>query len=256
MWGGIRGFIVRPFINHAVAIFVFLSGFLTTCDLGGRTYTKFVRDRLSRVLPVYIVWSIFFTAVNGTWKDFPINIITGRCEGIYYYIFVYVQLVLFTPLIIKLLSSKCSWVGWIVSPISIVAVYYILGNTTELVFPLSGELFTFWFSYYFLGMYVRNKSEILRNSSNRMMILIYVATIVLQYAEGYVWNNLGNGTMTISQMRISSFLSSMIFALLSVRFIRSIAEVENVNGNELVYFNEELFAQNVISHMKENKLID
>ena len=35
-----------------------------------------------------------------------------------------------------------------------------------------------------------------------------------------------------------------------------LAEVENVNGNELVYFNEELFAQNVISHMKENKLID
>ena len=35
-----------------------------------------------------------------------------------------------------------------------------------------------------------------------------------------------------------------------------LAEVKNVNGNELVYFNEELFAQNVISHMKENKLID
>ena len=34
------------------------------------------------------------------------------------------------------------------------------------------------------------------------------------------------------------------------------AEVKDVDGNELVYFNEDSFAQNVISHMKENKLID
>ena len=34
------------------------------------------------------------------------------------------------------------------------------------------------------------------------------------------------------------------------------ADIKNIDGNELVFFDENEFAQSVIEHMKENKLID
>ena len=42
--GGTRGVVIRPFINYAVSIFIFLSGFLTTDDLGGKTYFEFEKN--------------------------------------------------------------------------------------------------------------------------------------------------------------------------------------------------------------------
>ena len=211
---------------------MFLSGFLTAEDLGGKTYSEFLSKRLLRVIPSYVFWSVFFTAVKGTWREFPVNLLTGRCEGIYYFIFVYIQLVVLTPLAVKLMNTKCKVLGWIASPISIVLVYYIIGNMVDLYFPLSGELFVFWFTYYYLGLYIRNKSDIFAPMSTKNLSFLYGASLILQYIEGFLWLSLGNEVLAISQMRISSFVSSILFAVLVVRFIRN---VKITQGNKGIY---------------------
>ena len=215
--GGIRGIIVRPLINYAVSIFVFLSGLLTSDDLGGKTYLCFIKKRIMKILPPYIIWSIFFTVINGNYNNFILNLLTGRCEGIYYFVFVYIQIVLITPLVLKLIKSKHSWIGWFVTPLSIIVFYYVIGNTQELSFPFSGELCIFWFTYYYLGLYIRNIKEV--EIQKKSLIILYIFSLVLQLGEGLVWNTIGNEVLAITQLRISSYVSSFLFCLIAYSFI-------------------------------------
>lgn len=61
------------------------------------------------------------------------NLITARAGAQFYFIFVYIQFVILTPLLGKVLMSKYRWIGWVVTPLSTIAgVYYYLINGIEL----------------------------------------------------------------------------------------------------------------------------
>ena len=180
-----------------------------------------------RIVPPYVLWSVFFTLINGTYREFIPYVLTGRCEGIYYFVFVYVQLVVITPLALNLLKSKWSWIGWLITPISIVVFYYIIGNNQELSFPFSGELCIFWFTYYYLGLFIRNTPGKKKAKNIKILIVLYIASLALQFGEGVIWNSVGNETLAITQLRISSFLSCMVFSVIGYHIIVSLSYHNN-----------------------------
>lgn len=93
---------VRPFVNFAVAMFLFLSGYLTVFDRysSNKQWLRFYWKRSIRVLVPYMIWTFLYTVLSprniGT--RFLYNIATAGGGANLYYIFVYVQLALFTPL--------------------------------------------------------------------------------------------------------------------------------------------------------------
>ena len=103
--------VIRPFVNYAVALFIFLSGYLTNIDISDKK--NFMKKRIIKVIVPYIIWSIIFS-VPSKFEHFGLNLLTGRCCGIYYYIFVYVQFVILTPLISRLIKSQYAWIGWLI----------------------------------------------------------------------------------------------------------------------------------------------
>lgn len=110
---------IRPFVNYAVALFLFLSGYLTKLNIDN--VREFYKRRIIKVAVPYTVWSLIFYVLlsRKSVLDFAIKFLTGRCCGIYYYIFVYIQFVLLTPLISKLIKSKYSCMGWLITPITV-----------------------------------------------------------------------------------------------------------------------------------------
>lgn len=54
--------IFRPFVNFGVALFLFLSGYLTKMD--DRDWIAFYKKRILRVSIPYIVWTILYSFVN------------------------------------------------------------------------------------------------------------------------------------------------------------------------------------------------
>lgn len=109
---GFSHVLFRPFINFAVGLFLFLSGCLTPLERfyptkadsnHGKSMASnifaFYRKRLGRVIPPYLLWSLVYTVYHGRYADFLPRLLTGRCCGIYYFIIVYVQLTLLTPLL-------------------------------------------------------------------------------------------------------------------------------------------------------------
>lgn len=217
--GGYIGVAIRPFVNFAVAMFIFLSGYLTKLNIVD--LKKFYIKRISRVLVPYCIWSAIYTIVYGNYSEFIKNFFTAQCCGIYYFIFVYVQLVLISPMVGKLIQSKYRWIGWCITPVSIIIIRYVMNLLNIPVgFPWNGIAFVVWFIYFYIGMLLGN--HVLEYKLTvKKTLLLYIATLVLSEGEGLVWYLIGNNDMATTQLRFTSILTSIMVILLSYLFIRS-----------------------------------
>lgn len=228
---------IRPFVNYAVALFLFLSGYLTKLNIDNTR--EFFSRRIKKVVIPYIIWSVIFYVTDSreSIADFVIKLLTGQCCGIYYYIFVYIQFVLLTPIISKLIKSKHLWIGWWITPITTFIARYIaflLGVTTI----SSNFKYTFfaWFIYYYLGMALGN--GIIQPKENlRKYTLFYIASIVLSLIEGYAWYEIGSLDMATTQLRLTSILTSVSFLLCCYWYIINykksniFTDILNIIGN-------------------------
>lgn len=209
--------LIRPFINFAVALFIFLSGYLTKTQITdiGSFYAK----RILRVLVPYTIWSVVYGATQG-FEGFLLDFATGRCcGGIYYYIFVYVQFVILTPLICRLLQSKLRWIGWLITPIgTLIFRYLFLLADIPVLSNNYNYLFIAWFIYYYLGLALGNGNMKLSKKTGSYA-LFYAAAIVISMAEGLIWYKLDNFDMATTQLRLTSILTSFTFLLLCHRFL-------------------------------------
>ena len=207
----------KPFINFAVATFIFLSGYLTKAD--NENWLKFYVRRITRVLVPYIIWTVIYSIpdIQSSGPSALVkNLLCANATTTLYYIFVYIQFVLLTPLLGKLAKSPYRHLGWLIAPLSVILFKYIpvfgnihLGKHIELFW---NDACLGWFTFYYLGLILGNRI-IDRQFNIRNLAVLYCASLLLQMAEGYLWftvNPAGCG----SQLKLSSILSSTIFMLI------------------------------------------
>ncbi|MEQ3229863.1 acyltransferase [Fusicatenibacter saccharivorans] len=200
--GGYSGVIIRPLINFCVAAFLLLSGLLTTDKI--TDIRAFYKKRLLRVLIPYTIWSLIYTFYYGDYTGFMWKYITGQCCDIYYYVLVYMQLTLLVPIIIKLMKSKYWKFGFLISPITIIIQYF-----KPFPWPWSANLFLVWFIFFYFGICIRNR-KIQIHVSFKNATLLWISTLVIQYAESFAWFLLANdGNMATTQIKLSSMLTSI-----------------------------------------------
>lgn len=207
----------RPFLNFAVAAFLFLSGYLTKLDQDD--WVGFYRRRISRVLLPYLIWSVIYSIPDINSKGIDVllkNILTANASSILYYIFVYIQFVLLTPMMGGLIRSRYSFIGWFIAPVSIIIFkYYGLFagfSPSKHMALIWSDLCLGWFTFYYLGLLLGNRI-VEKRYSMRILISLYAASILLQMIEGYAWSLydiVGCG----SQLKLSSLLSSSICILI------------------------------------------
>lgn len=215
---------IRPFVNFSVAMFLFLSGYLT--DVSKMNVKEFYKKRIIRVLIPYTIWSILYTTIGFTsgginLKKYVFNYITAGGAATMYYIFVYIQLVLLTPLLGKLLKKKYWYLGFVISPIALLINYYwLLSKTTPNTYIsiVWGVCCLVWITSYYLGLYLKNINN--KEYNIKKLVLVYILAIALQIAEGYVWYSMGEVNCG-TQAKISCLLTSSIFILLAYQYIKS-----------------------------------
>ena len=208
--------ICKPFINFAVATFVFLSGYLTKAD--NDNWLAFYRRRITRVLVPYFIWTVIYSIQDIQSEGLSVlvkNLLCANATTTLYYIFVYIQFVLLTPLMGKLAKSRLRHLGWIIAPLSVVLFKYIpafgdihLGKHVELLWS---DACLGWFTFYYLGLILGNK--LLSPKFNlRNLVFIYCVSLLLQMGEGYLWFTVDPAGCG-SQLKLTSILSSSIFML-------------------------------------------
>lgn len=207
----------KPFINFAVAAFIFLSGYLTKTD--NDNWLEFYTRRISRVLVPYIIWTVIYSIPDirsAGLSALAKNLLCANATTTLYYIFVYIQFVLLTPLLGKLAKSPYRHLGWLVAPLSVIMFKYIpvfggieQGKHIQLFW---NDACLGWFTFYYLGLILGNRI-IDRKFNTRNLAILYCASLLLQMAEGYLWyktDPAGCG----SQLKLTSILSSSIFILM------------------------------------------
>lgn len=209
--------ICKPFINFAVATFVFLSGYLTKAD--NDNWLAFYHRRITRVLVPYFIWTVIYSIQDIQSEGLSVlvkNLLCANATTTLYYIFVYIQFVLLTPLLGKLAKSRFRHLGWIIAPLSVVLFKYIpafgdihLGKHVELLWS---DACLGWFTFYYLGLILGNK--ILSPKFNlRNLVFLYCMSLLLQMGEGYLWFTVDPAGCG-SQLKLTSILSSSIFMLI------------------------------------------
>lgn len=208
----------KPFINFAVATFIFLSGYLTKAD--NENWLKFYVRRITRVLVPYIIWTVIYS-IPDIQSSGPSalmkNLLCANATTTLYYIFVYIQFVLLTPLLGKLAKSPYRQLGWLIAPLSVILFKYIpvfgeiqLGKHIQLFW---NDACLGWFTFYYLGLILGNRI-IDRQFNIRNLAVLYCASLLLQMAEGYLWFTVDPAGCG-SQLKLSSILSSSIFLLIT-----------------------------------------
>lgn len=218
--GGYYQVFCRPFINYAVALFVFLSGYLT--KLENDDWKCFIYKRIKRVVIPYFIWTIIYTLPSADLYPYLYNLLTTEASAVLYYIFVYIQLVILTPVIGKLAKSKYRSIGFLITPLVIIGYKY-----SSLIFNWHPHryieiLWLFncfsWFSYYYLGIILGNK---LMQCKCRIetLIILYGFSLVLQVVEAYILYHCYNDLNSGSQVKLTVFLSNIIFILLAYIYL-------------------------------------
>lgn len=223
-----EGIVIRCFVNFAVALFIFLSGYLTKLVNNG--IKIFYKKRLLRVFIPYGIWSVLYTMVSGKWDNFVFNFITGQCCSIYYFIIVYMQLTILVPWISKLIQSKYWKLGFLITPISIAIEYIYTLNDNTIAFPFNALFFVVWFIFFYLGMCIRN-GNIRISSDCKNFYYLFAIGYVVQLIESIIWYTYGNYNMATTQLKFSAILYSVILSMISYLWI---IKEKNISYNKII----------------------
>ncbi|MBE5898472.1 MAG: acyltransferase [Lachnospiraceae bacterium] len=219
---------VRPFVNPAVGIFVFLSGLLTKEQIQGKDILTFYKRRLLRVFIPYTLWSIVYVVFQGSYDTAIIDYLTGNCCSTFYYILVYMQLVIIAPLVGKLIRSKLWWIGFIITPVAIVTEYILVNCGIDVIYPYNINNFFVWFIFFYMGMLIRIRyksgKEVSSTRINVISIVLIPVCIALELLEGHAWLSLGRTDFANTQVKLSAMLTGMVVCIFIASLILSKSE--------------------------------
>lgn len=236
---------IRPLVSWAVGAFLFLSGYLTDAaaiDFHDKdSILCFWRKRIGRVLLPYILWSGVYAFLQGfTAKQYIAGLVTAQCCGIFYYFFLYMQLVFITPVIIQI-DRKCQWINWTVTPVALIILYInaLMGNTIES--PWNGIFFPVLFVYYYVGLKLKNDKELGGRIKIKWIIGIIVICFFLEYAESIAWSYGDNYTMAVTQVKGSAIAKGVLLMVLLIKK-KGKQKQNNLFGRLLIVLGNDSFA--------------
>lgn len=230
--GGIYQVLTRPFTNIAVATFIFIFGFLTPLEISD--ICNFYNKRIIRVLIPYFIWIFIYTLVKKDLSSFFVYLLTSKVSGHLYYILVYIELVLITPFIKYLAYSNFKFLGFLISPLSIIIFNYIPWisgmNYPSVINSLWDISFLGWFTYFYIGILLSNECM---KSPFKKKIIYLVILLFFQFLEGYILLKIGISNCG-TQLKCSTLLTCVLFLFFEYDFIKDPKELKETFLSKLM----------------------
>ena len=161
--------VIRTIVNFCVGLFIFLSGYFVNIEKVKDNAKKWITGRAKRLGIPFLIFSALAATIemikNGdSIFKYIIHIILGMSSAQLYYIVVLIQLVIITPIIVKIIESKKRIINGIV--IGITPIYLLILAIINIKFaiqiPLYQTIFFGWILYYYLGIYYKINKECIK----------------------------------------------------------------------------------------------
>lgn len=160
----------------------------------------------------YLVWSGIYLVVTQrlTVGGIVKGVLFGASSAQMYYLLVYAQLVVLTPLLYRVLRSHRLFV-YCVTP-----AFLLVREAAAIVgfaLPQVQVLFPAWLLFYVLGL---DWGKVERVATRRHSLLpwLLIACLLLQLAAGYAWLVRGDFNMATTQLKLSSMATSVVVVVL------------------------------------------
>lgn len=226
---GIFGGGVRLFVNFCVALFIFLSGFLTKKDI---SIAK-IKNRILRVLIPYLIWSFIYTIASRNFDGFIFRLLTGQCCFPYYFILVYIQLTVLLPLFIKVMDTKWWKYPIFISPLVMIVQYILIKNNLTIPAPWNANIFFVWASFFYLGLCIRNEKINPFAFKQSTLAIFGCLGFILNLCEMLLWMHLNNFSMATTQIKLSNFVFSFFVCIVASRWIIN-SDLKTFNNHLLI----------------------
>lgn len=164
------------------------------------------------------------------------NLFTAEAADQLYFIFVYIQLVLITPIVVKAAKSKMAIkiVCLLITPLAVIAVIYpMYSKNIVLQYPFSC-LFVWNFIYYFFGMIIHECKSVTQKIHGKICIVICVITFILEYFETYYWIVNDSLLMAYTQLKITNIVFSLAVIMLIFSIIKKNETVGDRDYNHII----------------------
>ncbi len=196
---------LRPFLNWGVAAFIFLSGYLTSEEKIRRGGV--LSGRLKKTLIPYVVWSIAYAALLNHSGALGVAkaLLAGSAAAQMYYVLVYAQLVVLTPLIYRLLRA-CPFVPYAVGILALVGREAAALAGIDL--PQVQAIFAVWLIFYVVGLDWDRWRGYVEGKAAHWAVAVVVA-IGIQEGFGFAWSAFGDYNMATTQLKLSSMIASL-----------------------------------------------
>ena len=132
-------------------------------------------------------------------------LLTAGAAAQMYFIAVYLQLTLLTPLLYRLLKW-CPLIAYAITPLSLV-VYEAL-TVAGIALPILGRLFPMWLIFYVVGLDWERWRSRLRGKLGVASIALGMS-LATQLILGFAWLRLGDYNMATTQLKLSSMATSL-----------------------------------------------
>ena len=196
---------VRPFLNWGVAAFIFLSGYLTSEEKIMRGGV--LSGRLKKTLVPYVLWSVAYALLLQHSGAFGVvkALVIGGASAQMYYVLVYAQLVVLTPLLYRLLHA------WPVVPYAL-GVLALVGREAAALagfaLPHIQAIFAVWLIFYVVGLDWERWRGYVEGKAAFWGVAVAIALCV-QGGFGFTWNAYGDYNMATTQLKLSSMVTSL-----------------------------------------------
>ncbi len=163
--------------------------------------------RLKKTLPPYVVWSVVAALVLNRADFFGVLMLvfTGGASAQMYFLLVYAQLIVLTPLLYKLLRS-CKVLVYAITPVSL--VIYEVATAMGFAYPIVGRLFPVWLLFYVVGLDWQRWRSVVEGKF-KWCVVVWCVCLCVQLIEGFCWSTFGNFNMATTQLKLSSMFSSL-----------------------------------------------
>lgn len=203
-------YVVFPFIAPCVGVFIFISGYLTKAAIPN--VATFYRRRLVKVLIPYFICSILYCAMSHSWDNLVVRLILGQCNLTYYYVFVFVQLIILTPLIAKFVQSRWYVLLLFITPLAMMTEEILIRRGAGIIFPNNINNFLVWITYFAIGMrwrFLEDSDSASEPGVSRAVggAAVTIIGLVLQFIESRWWMDFGRNDLATSMVKISVFIT-------------------------------------------------
>ena len=242
---------INGWVNFCVGCFLFLSGFF----IGEEHMTSlkgFYQKRMLRILIPYTFWSVVYTLYDRNFDRVIFRFLTGQCCSVYYYLFVYFQLLILAPLLIKMMKTRLWWLPLVITPLAIAVEYYLALKTEYLlIYPWNINNFAVWVLYFYAGILVHAHpvTNDIKKIPYGLLLLGLILTYVFCVWENGAWLSFGRQDISTTSVKFSVIFWTGAILLMFFRYMKDEEKTVGIIGSILKYVGDASFGVYLIHQL-------